>query len=410
MPSPVPAQPGFPMNISVPEARQMLADLLPAPQPETVPVGEAAGRYLYSDLEAKVSHPSATESALDGIACREADTLSASSQTPTRLKVVGESRAGVPFMGSVSAGECVRIYTGAPVPEGADAICPVEQLEDVQPGDDGEDDAGTGVLLLRPASRGDVRAEGGDFRVGEVVLRAGQRLTPARLALAESLGHAEVVVRRKLRVAVLSTGDEVREPGSVLSPGQVYDSNRYGLSAMIREAGADVIDLGHSPDSPEVLAGLIDGAGGADVLLTSGGVSMGKYDFMRDLLLEQGRVSFWKVRLRPGGPAMLGGWRGLPVFGLPGNPVSSLVVFQVIVRPALTGEPPFTLRLRAATPFRAIADKAAYWRGNIHGGAVSDYGKQGSGVLRSLSDTGALVIVPEGQPVEVGDEVEVMLF
>lgn len=394
------------MNISVPEARQMLADLLPAPQLEPVPVGEAAGRYLYSDLEARVSHPSATESALDGIACRETDTLSASPAAPLRLKVVGESRAGVPFAGHVGAGECVRIYTGAPVPGGADAICPVEQLEDVQLEDNDSDD----VLLLRPASRGDVRAEGGDFRAGEVVLHAGTRLTPARLALAVSLGHAEVPVRRKLRVAVLSTGDEVREPGSVLLPGQVYDSNRYGLSAMIREAGAEVIDLGHSPDSPEVLAGLIDSAGGADVLLTSGGVSMGKYDFMRDLLLEQGRVSFWKVRLRPGGPAMLGGWRGLPVFGLPGNPVSSLVVFQVIVRPALTGEQPFTLRLRAATPFRAIADKAAYWRGNIQGGTVSDYGKQGSGVLRSLSDTGALVIVPEGQPVEVGDEVEVMLF
>ena len=394
------------MNISVPEARAMLADLLPAPQPETVPVAEAAGRYLYADLEAKVSHPSATESALDGIACREADTLSATQGSPLRLKVVGESRAGVPFAGRVGAGECVRIYTGAPVPGGADAICPVEQLEDVQLGDDDSDD----VLLLRPASPSDVRPEGGDFRVGEVVLHAGQRLTPARLALAVSLGHAEVAVRRRLRVALLSTGDEVREPGTVLTPGQVYDSNRYGLAAMICEAGAEVIDLGHAPDSPQRLAELVEGAGGADVLLTSGGVSMGKYDFMRDLLLEQGRVSFWKVRLRPGGPAMLGGWRGLPVFGLPGNPVSSLVVFQVIVRPALTGEQPFTLRLRAATPFRAIADKAAYWRGNIQGGTVSDYGKQGSGVLRSLSDTGALVIVPEGQPVEVGDEVEVMLF
>lgn len=379
----------------------MLADLLPPPQTETVGVAEAAGRYLAEDLAARVSHPSATESALDGIACREADTLGASPDSPTHLRVVGESRAGVPFAGQVGAGECVRIYTGAPVPRGADAICPVEQLED-----EGEE----GVLLLRPASPGDVRPEGGDFQVGEVVLHGGVRLTPARLALAVSLGHASVPVRRRLRVAVLSTGDEVREPGTPLAPGQVYDSNRYGLSAMIRDAGCEVIDLGHSPDSPERLAELIDGVGGADVLLTSGGVSMGKYDFMRDLLLEQGRVSFWKVRLRPGGPAMLGGWRGLPVFGLPGNPVSSLVVFQVIVRPALTGEAPFTLRLRAATPFRAIADKAAYWRGNVQGGTVSDYGKQGSGVLRSLADTGALVIVPEGQPVAVGEEVEVMLF
>jgi molybdopterin molybdotransferase len=401
MSNPVSDQPGFPMNISVQEARTMLADLLPTLETELVGIGEAAGRFLAEDLEARVSHPSATESALDGIACREADTLGASATSQVRLKVVGESRAGVPFGGSVGAGECVRIYTGAPVPEGADAICPVEQLRD-----DGED----AVLLLRPASPGDVRPEGGDFQVGEVVMRAGMRLTPSRLALAVSLGHAEVPLRRRLRVALLSTGDEVCEPGTTLVPGQVYDSNRYGLAAMIREAGCEVIDLGHAPDSPEVLAHLIGAAGGADVLLTSGGVSMGKYDFMRDLLLSQGRVSFWKVRLRPGGPAMLGGWRGLPVFGLPGNPVSSLVVFQVIVRPALTGEAPFTLRLRAATPFRAIPDKAAYWRGNIQGGTVSDYGKQGSGVLRSLSDTGALVIVPEGQPVAVGDEVEVMLF
>lgn len=379
----------------------MLAELLPAPHAETVPVGQAAGRHLYADLEARVSHPSATESALDGVACREADTPGARRDAPRRLRVVGESRAGQPYQGEVGPGECVRIYTGAPVPLGADAICPVEELRD-----DGPD----GVELLRPASRGDVRPEGGDFRAGEVVLRAGQRLTPSRLALAVSLGHAEVPVRRRRRVALLSTGDEVREPGEPLLAGQVYDSNRYGLAAMIQEAGAEVLDLGHAPDSPEVLSERIGAAGGADVLITSGGVSMGKYDFMRDLLLEQGRVSFWKVRLRPGGPAMLGGWRGLPVFGLPGNPVSSLVVFQVIVRPALTGEAPFTLRLRAATPFRALTDKVAYWRGVIEGGTVSDYGRQGSGVLRSLSDAGALVIVPEGRPVELGEEVEVMLF
>ncbi|ULH14772.1 molybdopterin molybdotransferase MoeA [Deinococcus sp. KNUC1210] len=399
--NPVPDQPSFPMNVSVPEARAMLLALLPQPEAETVPVGEAAGRFLAGDLAALVNHPSATESALDGIACREADTLGAAPLSPVRLKVLGESRAGLPYPGTVGAGECVRIYTGAPIPEGTDAICPVEQLEDAGP------DA---VRLLRPASSGDVRPEGGDFAKGEVVLHAGVRLTPSRLALAVSLGHARVSVRRRLRVALLSTGDEVREPGSVLEPGQVYDSNRYGLAAMIREAGAEVLDLGHAPDSPERLAELIDGAGGADALITSGGVSMGKYDFMRDLLLSQGRVSFWKVRLRPGGPAMLGGWRGLPVFGLPGNPVSSLVVFQVIVRPALTGEAPFTLRLRAATPFRALSDKVAYWRGTIAGGTVSDYGKQGSGVLRSLSDAGALVIVPEGEPVAVGDEVDVMLF
>lgn len=402
MPEPDPAAPpAFPMHVSVPEARAMLAALLPDPGTETVGVAQAWGRVLAEDLAALVSHPSATESALDGIACREADTRGAGPDTPVTLKVVGESRAGEPFTGEVGPGECVRIYTGAPMARGTDAICPVEQLRDQGP------DA---VELLRPASPGDVRAEGGDFRVGEVVMRAGLPLTSPRLALATALGHAEVLVRRRLRVALLSTGDEVVAPGTPLRAGQVYDSNSVGLGAMLHEAGCEVVPLGHAPDRPEALEDAIARAGGADVLLSSGGVSMGKYDFMRDLLTLQGRVSFWKVRMRPGGPALLGGWKGLPVFGLPGNPVSSLVVFHVIVRPALTGQPVQTLRLRAATPFRTLNDKTAFWRANITGGQVSDYGQQGSGVLRSLSDADALVIVPEGQKVEAGDEVDVILL
>ena len=402
MPLPTSATPpAFPMHVSVEEARAMLAALLPDPGTETVAVARALGRVLAGDLAALVSHPSATESALDGIACREADTRGAGPHTPVLLKVVGESRAGEPFAGEVGPGECVRIYTGAPMARGTDAICPVEQLRDQGP------DA---VELLRAASPGDVRAEGGDFRAGEVVMRAGLPLTSPRLALATALGHAEVLVRRRLRVALLSTGDEVVAPGTPLRAGQVYDSNSVGLGAMLQEAGCEVVPLGHAPDRPEALEDAIARAGGADVLLTSGGVSMGKYDFMRDLLTLQGRVSFWKVRMRPGGPALLGGWKGLPVFGLPGNPVSSLVVFHVIVRPALTGQPVQTLRLRAATPFRTLNDKTAFWRANITGGQVSDYGQQGSGVLRSLSDADALVIVPEGQQVEVGDEVDVILL
>ncbi|MBZ9752616.1 molybdopterin molybdotransferase MoeA [Deinococcus sp. HMF7604] len=398
---PLPASSPFPMHVSVEEARAMLAALLTPLDTETVPLAEAAGRLLAADLPALVSHPSATESALDGIAARAADTLEASPEKPVRLRVVGESRAGAAFTGTVGPGECVRIYTGAPLPPGADAICPVEQLTD-------EGEALT--WLARPASPADVRHEGGDFRTGEVVLRAGLPLTAPRLALAAALGHAAVPVRRRLRVALLSTGDEVVPPGQPLAPGQVYDSNSVGLSALLLECGCEVLALGRAPDSPEALQAAVDRAGGADVLLSSGGVSMGKYDFMRDLLLDRGRVAFWKVRMRPGGPAILGGWNGLPVFGLPGNPVSSLVVFQVIVRPALTGQPPQTLRLRAATSFRALPDKTAFWRGVIENGVVRDYGQQGSGVLRSLSEAGALVIVPEGQPVNAGDDVEVMLL
>ncbi|MFC4427978.1 gephyrin-like molybdotransferase Glp [Deinococcus navajonensis] len=392
---------GFPMLVDVAQAQALLRAHLPPPATETVALAAGLGRTLATALSARVSHPSATESALDGVACRAADTVSATVSTPVALRVVGESRAGQPFQDTVGAGECVRIYTGAPMPPGTDAICPVEQLTDQGPHQ---------VALRRPARPEDVRHEGNDFQAGEEVLPGGLRLSPARLALAAALGHAEVPVRRALRVALLSTGDEVVAPGSPLVRGQVYDSNSVGLQAMLRECGCEVQVLAHVPDSPHALETALAQAGGADLLLTTGGVSMGKYDLLRDLLIEQGQVAFWKVRMRPGGPAILGRWQNLPVFGLPGNPVSSLVVFQVIVRPVLTGQPVSPLRLRAASAFRTLPDKTAFWRGVVEGGTVRDYGAQGSGRLRSLSEANALVVVPEGQEVEVGDEVEVLLL
>ncbi|AFZ68064.1 molybdenum cofactor synthesis domain protein [Deinococcus peraridilitoris DSM 19664] len=390
------------MHVSLDEARSSFAALLASrlAAHELAPLAACYGRILAQDLSALVSHPSATDSALDGVACREADTLQASPDTPARLRLIGESRAGAAFPGAVSTGEAVRIYTGAPLPDGADAICPVEQLRD----------AGEGhTELLRPASPRDVRHAGSDFRAGEVVLRAGQLLTPQRVALAAALGHARLPVRPRLRVGLLSTGDEVVEPGERLQEGQVYNSNLYGLLGLVQQSGHETLMLGSAPDSPRALSQALERAGGADLLLTSGGVSMGRYDLVRDLLIEDGEVAFWKVRMRPGGPALCGSWRGTPLFGLPGNPVSALVVFEVLVRPALTGLPTRTVRLRAGENFRALPDKTAFWRGVLREGAVVEYPKQASSVLRSLSESDVLVIVPEGQPVRAGEEVEVML-
>lgn len=389
------------MHVSVSEARDAFAALL-APlwrRPESLPLQDAYGRVLAEDLPALVSHPSATDSALDGVACREADALLARPDAPVTLRLIGESRAGAAFEGVVGPGEAVRIYTGAPLPAGADAICPVEGLRDSE----------GGVQLLRPASPRDVRLEGSDFRAGEVVLRAGQLLTPSRVALAAALGHPRLAVRPKLRIALLSTGDEVIEPGQPLQSGQVYNSNVYGLIGLVRECGHEAVVLGQAPDTPEALGAALEGAGGADLLLTSGGVSMGKYDLVRDLLIGEGEVAFWKVRMRPGGPALCGTWRGTPLFGLPGNPVSALVVFQVLVAPVLTGRVPRSVRVRAGEDFRTLSDKTAFWRGVLRGGAALQYPKQNSNVLRSLSDAGVLVVVPEGQDVRAGDEVDVIL-
>lgn len=392
--------PDFPTHISLEEAREALQKLLPMRSIQQQPLQAALGCTLAQDLQAKVSHPSATESALDGIACREADTLAATTQTPVSLRLVGESRAGKPFTGSVSAGECIRIYTGAPLAAGADAICPVEQLKEVE---------GNEIQLLRPAKKKDIRQQGDDFSEGEIVLQAGLRLTASRLALAAALGYAQVPVFTPLRVALLSTGDEVIEPGQPLKAGQVYDSNSVGLSAMLQECNCEVLPLGRAPDSVEVLQQQLDQAAKADLLLTSGGVSMGKYDFMRDLLIEHGEVVFWKIRMRPGGPVLLGRWNNIPVVGLPGNPVSSLVVFQLIVRPILTNQQPLTLQCQSISAFKSLPNKTMFARAIVQGHQVSAYFKQGSGVLRSLSESNALVVVPEGKDIQVGDWVDVIL-
>ncbi|MDO4262807.1 MAG: molybdopterin molybdotransferase MoeA [Deinococcus sp.] len=396
--TPSPAQ--FAQFVTLEEAQAAVRAALRQPGTEWVAPEEAFGRRLAGPLHAEVAHPSATESALDGIAARAADALAASVQAPVTLRVVGESRAGQPFGGEVKAGECVRIYTGAPLPPGADAICPVEQLEFAP--------SGAAVRLLSPARTGDVRHLGDDFAPGDELLAAGACLTPARVALAVAGGHARLPVLRRWRVALLSTGDEVKAPGTPLAAGEVYDSNRYGLRGLLQDCGAEVLDLGHAPDDVGELAARLDAVGGADLLLTSGGVSMGRYDFMRDLLLERGEVTFWKIRLRPGGPTLLGRWNGLSVLGLPGNPVSSLVVFELLVRPALTGQGLRTVRLRAGAPFGHAGQKVAFWRGELRGGEVVPYPKQSSGVLRSLSDARVLVRVGPGQAVAAGDEVEVL--
>jgi molybdopterin molybdotransferase len=281
---------------------------------EEVPLLEAYGRTLAEDVVSLVDHPSADNSALDGYACREADTLTATKENPVRLKLTGEVQAGSLYEGEVGQGCAVSIYTGAPMPGGADAIVPVEVAEERE----GE------VLVYRPASPGDVRPRAQDLKAGESYLPKGLFLTAARVGVAAAMGHAVLKVARRPRVGILSTGDEVFEPGTPIREGQLYNANGYSVAGLVREAGGVPVVLPRALDEPQALKRAIEGVGGIDLLLTSGGVSMGKYDLVRDLLLDEGTVHFWKIAVRPGGPAMFGEWRNLPVFGLPGNPVSSL--------------------------------------------------------------------------------------
>ncbi|HWG85049.1 MAG TPA: gephyrin-like molybdotransferase Glp [Deinococcales bacterium] len=392
-------------DVSLEEAVSLLAEALPRPTRDEVSLDDALGRVLAADLASRADHPSLDDSALDGYAVRAADTAGASGDAPRRLRVVAEVPAGSPWGGTVREGEAARIFTGAPVPAGADGIVAVEHTRE----------EGGDVLVLRPA-RPEIRARGQDLRAGEVYLRRGTRLAPAHVALAAAMGHARLPVLERPRLAVLATGDELLQPGTDLPPGGVYDSNSYGLVALARAAGAEARRLDGVADDLPALRDALESAGDAHLVLTSGGVSMGARDFVRHLLEREGEVRFWRVRLKPGGPPLLGSWRGRTVFGVPGNPVSAMVVFTVIVRPALhaawgiSGAPYEKVLATAATPFRGAGAKVALQRGTLaaqgSGWTVSAHANQSSGVLRSLSESNALVVVPPGSEVAPGDTVE----
>jgi len=378
---------------------------------ERVELVDALGRVLADDLASLCDHPGVDNSALDGYACRVADTAGAREAAPARLRLVGEAPAGRPYAGRVGPGEAVRIFTGAAVPDGADGIVPVEASRERE---------GGRVELLQPARAADVRRRAQDLADGQVYLHRGRRLDAAAIGLAGGMGHASVPVARRPRVALLTTGDEVVDPGRPLQPGQVYDSNAASLMALGQAAGAAMLLLPRVGDDAAALDRALEQAGSVDLLLTSGGVSMGRYDRVRDLLFGQGAVRFWKVAMKPGGPALYGRLGELPVLGLPGNPVSSMVVFLVLARAFLdaalgrTDPPPYLDRrpARAGTPFRGAALKEGLPRARLtygeQGLVAAALTNQSSGVLRSMSEADALAVVPAGRDIAPGEAIDVI--
>ncbi|WP_022797335.1 molybdopterin molybdotransferase MoeA [Thermus islandicus] len=373
---------------------------------EELPLREAYGRVLAEDLASLVDHPDQEDSAIDGYACREEDARAASPENPVRLRFIGEAPAGRAFRGEVGRGEAVAVYTGAPIPKGADAVVRVEDTRR----------EGDFVLLFAPASPQDLRPKGGDLRRGEVYLRRGDLLTPGRLGLAAAMGYPRLRVFRRPRVGILTTGDEVVEPGEPLPFGGVYNANAYSLMGLVLEAGGEPVLLGKVPDRPEEVLKRLEGAGPLDLLLTSGGVSMGAYDVVRKVLEEAGEVIFWRVRQQPGGPLLFARLQGLPVLGLPGNPVSTMVTFFLYGRSFLfrllqRTEPPYRpLKARALTPFKGARGKKAFRRGVLllPEGTVRTTGDQGSFVLRSMALANALVVLPPDRDAREGEEVEVL--
>lgn len=392
--------------LDYPEAASRVIASAPRPQFERVAVASALGRVLAAPLASLVDHPSADDSAMDGYAVRAADALPGAS-----LEVVGEAAAGRPWRGDLRAGQAVRIFTGAAIPAGADAVLRQEDAEA----------AGGRVKVGARATDKDIRRQGEDLRKGEFYLNAGRALGPAEVALAVAMGYAEVAVARRRRVAILTTGDEVVSAGRPLAPGQVYDSNRHALVALVRAAGAEVVIERHIGDDPSLTAEAIGAASeAAELILASGGVSVGDHDYVRKVAADLGEILFWRVRMRPGAQLLLARIGTSVLLGLPGNPVTTLVAFELFaarwLRAATGAAPvdPIELLAVALDPIPGAGGLVAFRRCRLEQlpdgrlGARST-GPQGSGILRSMVEGDALAIVPAGAgEVAPGEQLRVL--
>ncbi|HET6664936.1 MAG TPA: gephyrin-like molybdotransferase Glp, partial [Acidimicrobiales bacterium] len=384
--------------------RHVLRHVDRALPPETVTVAEAVGRVVVERIVAPEPVPPFDNSAMDGFAVRAGDCAD-----PAGLKVTGRTLAGEAPAGIVGSGEAVRIMTGAPVPPGADTIVPIEHVE---LHDDDTRITFTGEVL--PGQH--VRRTGDDLAVGAVVVEAGTAVTPAHLGLLATVGVEKVSVVRRPRVGVVSTGDELVEGAAPLLVGQIRDSNRPALLALVAEAGAEAVDLGHAPDDPEAItAAFLRGVTSCDAVLSSGGVSMGDVDLVREVLDLMGEMRWMQVAIRPAKPFAFGLVDGVPVFGLPGNPVSSLVSFELFARPAirrLAGHPDHRLDRPCPTAIavdglpRKPDGKIHFVRVVVRVGAegrleARSAGAQGSHHMTGMAAANGLAIVPDSLGIPV---------
>lgn len=407
--------------LSVTEARERILSHFKATMTEIVRLGDAANRALGADIVADGDYPPFDNSAVDGFAIKAGDSFAGGGETKIILNVVADIPAGTAPTITLQTGQAARIMTGAQVPQGADCVIPVEET------DFNHRSAGTApprtVTPMKKMQSGDnIRARGMDMRAGDVVLGKGRTLKPQDLGLLAALGFADVTVHKKPRVASMSSGDELLEAGAPLEPGKIRDSNSYVLAAALENAGAEVLRLGVAKDTRESVASLLDRAAeeGADLILSSAGVSVGAFDFIKEVIEANGSMDFWRVNMRPGKPLAFGSYRGIPFIGLPGNPVSAFVGFEVFVRPTLErmsgrmdgGRQ--TVRVRCAEEVESDG-RESYLRARIKSmdGVPSAFltGHQGSGNLLSLAQADALLIIPAGvKCVPAGSEVDVILL
>ena len=386
---------------------RILAGVEPLPA-EMVPLGDGLGRVLAEDLASRRTQPPAAVSAMDGYAVRAED----AARVPAELRIVAEIAAGAAWTGKVGRGEAARIFTGAPVPDGADAIVIQEDCTR----------AGDRVTVREAATAGAyVRPAGLDFAEGDLLLRAGRRLTSRDIGLAAAMNRPGLPVRRRPRVALLATGDEIALPGEPLGPQQIVSSSGPGLAALVAEAGGQPVSLGVAGDSTASLRAHAAGAEGADILVTMGGASVGEHDLVQSALAEDGlEVDFWRIAMRPGKPLMFGRMGGALVLGLPGNPVSAFVCALLFLRPlidamlGLPAGPPAREAARLGVDLTANDRREDYLRARLAPDGeglpvATPFARQDSSMLARFVEADALVVrAPHAPPANAGDLVEII--
>jgi len=399
-------------NLSVDEARSLIeSQAKPVSCVNKVEIRSSLGRFLAEDILSKINVPSHTNSAMDGYAINGNDIPTNAAAT---LNVTCTVLAGQPFNGKINSGECARIMTGGMMPEGTDTVI---MQEDVERNND--------IITIQACHRKgqNVRQAGEDLAIGQVILEKGHKIMPAELGVLASLGLSEIKVHRRLRVAFFSTGDELRSIGESLGDGEIYDSNRYSLYGMLSRLGVDIIDMGVIADRREdIQSAFIAAAENADVVITSGGVSVGEADFVKETLDELGEVKFWKIAMKPGRPLAFGKIKNAAFFGLPGNPVAVMVTFYQFVQNALlimagaNIKPRLQLRLPSNSSFKKAPGRTTFIRGIISNDkdgkmTVCSTGQQGSGILNSMAQANCFIVLGHDDgPVNKGDIVTVEPF
>ncbi len=405
-----------PELLPVDEAIKRINSLLsPVSGFDELPIRECLGRVLSSDIASTIDVPSHTNSAMDGYAINAIDIPGVGE---AELDIIGVAWAGRPFHGVVSPGQAVRIMTGAAMPDGADTVV-IQEHVTVE---------GTSLTIDNETGAGkNVRHAGEDVKVGEIILETGERISPAHIGMMASLGVSKAKVIRKLRVAFFSTGDELRalsqEENQALKKGEIFDSNRYSLFGMLTRLDVELLDLGVVRDDPALIREVFERASEvADVVITSGGVSVGDADFVSDILHETGDVAFWKLAMRPGRPLACGKIGDALFFGLPGNPVAVMVTFYEFVQPAIRrmmgcrNTEPLRFKVRCLSDLRKSSGRTEYQRGILSRDdngqtVVKSTGKQGAGRLSSMCDANCIIVIPPGTgAIKAGDDVDVQPF